>query len=106
MGHPACLGKYKVIGFLDDDLRTQGMKIYGSKVIGRTSDIATIIQKQDVGVVVLADFQTSPEKYKEYLEKANFNMAKVIVAPDIFGTLSGLDKAPVSHDEVNVDLFV
>ena len=106
MGHPACLGKYKVIGFLDDDLRTQGMKIYGSKVIGRTSDIAAIIQKQDVGVVVLADFQISPDKYKEYLEKANFNMAKVIVAPDIFGTLSGLDKVPSSHDEVNVDLFV
>jgi lipopolysaccharide/colanic/teichoic acid biosynthesis glycosyltransferase len=98
MGHPACSGKYKVIGFLDDDLRTQGMKIYGSRVIGRIKDIPTIIEKHDIGLIVLADFQTKPDKYKEYLEKANFNMAKVIVAPDIFGTLSGLDKAPVSDE--------
>jgi lipopolysaccharide/colanic/teichoic acid biosynthesis glycosyltransferase len=106
MGHPACLGKYKVIGFLDDDLRTQGMKIYGSRVIGRISDIATIIEKQDIGLVVLADTQTSSDKYKEYLEKANFNMAKVIVAPDIFGSLSGLDKASSNDEvEVNVDMF-
>ena len=98
MGHPACSGKYKVIGFLDDDLRMQGMKIYGSRVIGRISEIPTVIEKYDVGLIVLADFQTKSDKYKEYLEKANFNPANVIQAPDIFGSLSGLDKASLSNE--------
>lgn len=78
----------------------EGMKIYGSKVIGRISDIPTIIQKQDVGLIVLADFQTSSYKYQEYLGKANFNPAKVILSPNTFGSLSGLDKA-LSSNEVS-----
>jgi len=103
MDHPACSGKYQIVGFLDDDLRTQGMKIYGSKVIGKVSDIPKIILEQDIGLVILADYQTTSHKYKEYLEKANFNPAKVIVAPDIFGSLSGLGN-DLSSDVVHADL--
>jgi FlaA1/EpsC-like NDP-sugar epimerase len=100
MDHPAYSGKFQVVGFIDDDLRSQGMKIYGSKVIGRINDIPQIVQKQDVGLVILADFQTAAHKYRE-LE--NFKTARVVVVPDIFGSLSGL--RGVSSEEVVIGDF-
>jgi FlaA1/EpsC-like NDP-sugar epimerase len=90
MDHPTYSGKFQIVGFIDDDLRTQGMKIYGSKVIGRIDDIPQLIKKQDVGLIVLADFQTAVDQYREFRELANFKPARVVVAPDIFGSLSGL----------------
>jgi lipopolysaccharide/colanic/teichoic acid biosynthesis glycosyltransferase len=90
MDHPTYSGKFEVVGFIDDDLRTQGMKIYGSKVIGRINDIPQLVKKQDVGLIILADFQTAAHQYKEFHELANFKPARVVVAPDIFGSLSGL----------------
>jgi protein-disulfide isomerase len=69
------------------------MTIYGSKVIGRIRDIAKIVQQQDVGLIILADFQAAAHKYKEFRELANFKPARVVVAPDIFGSLSGLGQS-------------
>jgi len=90
MDHPAYARKFQVVGFIDDDLRSQGMTIYGSRVIGRIKDIPRVVQKQDVGLIILADFQTASQKYKEFHELANFKPARVVVAPDLFGSLSGL----------------
>jgi lipopolysaccharide/colanic/teichoic acid biosynthesis glycosyltransferase len=91
MDHPSCSGKYRVVGFLDDDLQTQGMKIYGSKVIGRISDIPRIVQEQDVGLIIMADSQSALKRFKELRETANFKRVRVVEAPDLFGSLSGLD---------------
>jgi len=103
MDHPAYSEKFQVVGFIDDDLRSQGMTIYGSRVIGRIHDIPRMVQKQDVGLIILADFQTASQKYKEFHELANFKPARVVVAPDIFGSLSGLGMAS-SSDMVIGDL--
>lgn len=98
MDHPTYAGKFQVLGFIDDDLRSQGMRIYGSRVIGRINDIARVVQEQDVGLIILADFQTAALRYKHFRELAIFKPARVVVAPDLFGSLSGLgsiaDNAP------------
>jgi FlaA1/EpsC-like NDP-sugar epimerase len=103
MQHPSYAQKFRVLGFIDDDLRSQGMKIYGSKVIGILSDLPQIIQKQDVGLVILADFRTAARKFKEFCEAAKFKPAKVVVAPDIYGALSGLGRVS-ARDGVTAEL--
>lgn len=92
MDHPTYSRKFQVVGFIDDDLRSQGMSIYGSKVIGMISDIPQIVQNRDIGLIILADFQTASRKYKEFRELANFEPARIVVAPDIFGSLDGLGR--------------
>jgi lipopolysaccharide/colanic/teichoic acid biosynthesis glycosyltransferase len=94
LDHPTYSGKFQVLGFIDDDLRTQGMTIYGSRVIGRIGDISQVVQKQDVGLIILADSETASHKFKEFRDLAHFRPARVVVAPDIFGSLSGLGKTP------------
>lgn len=103
MSHPAYACKFQVIGFIDDDLRSQGMTIYGSKVIGRSNDIPEIVQKGDIGLIILADFHIASHKYQGFRELASFNPARVVVAPDIFGSLSGLDSTS-SNNVVSDDL--
>lgn len=90
LDHPAYSGKFQVVGFIDDDLRSHGMKIYGSEVIGRIADVQRIIKDCDVGLIILADTQTAAQKFKEFREIGRFSPARVVVAPDIFGSLSGL----------------
>jgi FlaA1/EpsC-like NDP-sugar epimerase len=101
MDHPTYSGKFQIVGFIDDDLRSQGMKIYGSRVIGRINDIPQLIQKQDVGLIILADFQLAAHQYQEFRELAKFEPARVVVAPDIFGSLSGLGNISSGEESVS-----
>jgi lipopolysaccharide/colanic/teichoic acid biosynthesis glycosyltransferase len=93
MDHPTCSGKFQIVGFIDDDLLSQGMHIYGSKVIGRINEIQEIVKKHDIGLIILADNQLAAQNYKEFRNPAGFHPAKVMVAPDIFGSLIYLDGA-------------
>jgi hypothetical protein len=82
------------------------MKIYGSKVIGRINDVLNIVKENDVGLLILADYQMATRKYKEFRKIASFKPARIVVAPDIFGSLSGLVKESPSNDvTVNLNDF-
>jgi lipopolysaccharide/colanic/teichoic acid biosynthesis glycosyltransferase len=91
MDHPTYSKKFQIFGFIDNDLLSQGMQIYGSKVIGMVEDIHTIVKKHDIGLIILADNQTTSSKYTQFHNIDSFNPARIVVAPDIFGSLSGLD---------------
>jgi len=91
MDHPTYSGKFQIVGFIDDDLLSQGMKIYGSKVIGTVEDIQKIVKKHDVGLIILADNQIASRNYRMFRNTANFAPARIVVAPDIFGSLNSLD---------------
>jgi lipopolysaccharide/colanic/teichoic acid biosynthesis glycosyltransferase len=91
MDHPTYSGKFQIVGFIDDDLLSQGMKIYGSKVIGIARDIQNVVKKYDIGLIILADNQIATRKYREFRDTASFSPARIVVAPDIFGSLSVLD---------------
>lgn len=91
MDHPTYAGRYQVVGFIDDNLMTQGMNIYGSKVIGKVEDVQRIVKKRDIGLIILADNEMASRKYSEFHDTSSFSPARIVVAPDIFGALSGLD---------------
>ena len=106
LDHPTYSGKFQVVGFIDDDLRSQGLKIYGSKVIGRINDVIKIIKEHDVGLIILADNQMASHSYTEFHKIASFKPARVVVAPDIFGSLSGLVNLPPGNEAaVNLNNF-
>ncbi|MBI5944538.1 MAG: sugar transferase [Chloroflexi bacterium] len=106
MGHPTYSGKFQIIGFIDDDLLSQGMKIYGSKVIGRVKDIQKIVKDNDIGLIILADNQMASKNYNEFRNMASFYPTRVVVAPDIFGSLTYLDgKLPDKDDGSHLDNF-
>lgn len=67
------------------------MKIYGSKVIGRFEDLQKIVKERDIGLIILADNQMAAHKYREFRNLSSFSPARIVVAPDIFGSLHALN---------------
>lgn len=103
MDHPTYSGKFQIVGFIDNDLMSQGMNIYGSKVIGRVKDIQNIVKKRDIGLIILADNEMASHQYEEFHNTASFSPARIVVAPDIFGSLSDLDGGS-TNSEANDNL--
>jgi lipopolysaccharide/colanic/teichoic acid biosynthesis glycosyltransferase len=91
MDHPTYAGRFQVVGFIDDNLMSQGMNIYGSRVIGRVEDIQRLVRKHNIDLIILADNQMVSHKYNEFNNTSSFSPARIVVSPDIFGSLSGLD---------------
>jgi lipopolysaccharide/colanic/teichoic acid biosynthesis glycosyltransferase len=97
LDHPAYSKKFWVVGFIDDDLFARGMNIYGAKVIGGTKDIAKIVEQQDIGLIILADHKMALSQYRRFREAAKNTQARIVVVPDIFGSLNNLSK--ISQDK-------
>ena len=106
MDHPTYSKKFQIVGVIDDDFLSQGMNIYGSRVIGTVEDIQKIVKKNDVGLIILADNQMDSRKYKIFRDAANFAPARIVVAPDIFGSLNNLDGGSINNEtKVNLNNF-
>jgi lipopolysaccharide/colanic/teichoic acid biosynthesis glycosyltransferase len=84
--HPLNAVKFKIIGFIDNDLFIQGMRIYGAKVIGKTNDIKELLQLYAVDIVLMTETKT--QEYQAVLEACKTSLVRLITIPDILNTLS------------------
>jgi lipopolysaccharide/colanic/teichoic acid biosynthesis glycosyltransferase len=103
--HPAYANKFQVVGFVDDDLLSQGLKVYGARVIGTRADLKEIIGKYDVGLVILADYHMTESDSCSVCDIAEQTSTKVFVAPDIFGSLHLLGDASSEEIPISLDSF-
>ena len=53
--------------------------------------IRKIVEKHVIGLIILADSQMALRQYREFRDTDSFHPTRIVVAPDIFGSLSGLD---------------
>ena len=83
-------GIFRVIGFADDDLYKQGMRYNGIGVVGRRTDIPRLVERHDVGIIVFAIHNISSAERERVLSICRSTGARVVVVPDIVGTLSAV----------------
>jgi len=85
-------GKYgssfRVIGFVDDDLRVQGRRIRGLNVLGGRKDIPIIVGKYDVGIILYAIHNISAHDRADLLNICSQTQARVVVFPDILAAMN------------------
>jgi lipopolysaccharide/colanic/teichoic acid biosynthesis glycosyltransferase len=99
LGHPVYSSKFQVVGFVVDDLMTQGMRMYGSKIIGTTRNITQLVKKHDIGIMILADHRMGSQECQTLACACQGILTKVVVIPDIFGSLNGLfDTQPENRE--------
>lgn len=104
LGHPAYAQSFKVVGFVDDDLITQGMRIYGSRIIGTCQQLPQLVKKNNVSLVILADHRMGDQGFHTIYCACQGMLTKVVVVPDIFGSLSDLfDNSSNCHREVHTE---
>lgn len=90
LDHPTYSRKFRVVGFVEDDLMARGMRIYGASVVGTCQDLPDLVKKHDVGLILLADHRMTYRDYRSITRACDTIPAKVVFVPDIFGSLNGL----------------
>jgi len=85
---------YHIVGMIDDNPTLRGMHVDGYRVLGNTSEIKTLVEEKDIGIVMFAISQINPREKKRILKLCNESGAKVIIIPDILRHLEEELKRP------------
>jgi lipopolysaccharide/colanic/teichoic acid biosynthesis glycosyltransferase len=64
LDQPGNARKFQVLGFVDNDWFAQGMRVYGTNVVGTCDDIPKLVAKHDIGVIVMADRSITLDQYR------------------------------------------
>jgi len=83
---------FHIIGFVDDDITKQGIRFFGSNVIGKWEDIPNLVKKHDVGLIILADYRVDSKGYRLIKNICSPTNAKLVVMPDILASINHLVK--------------
>ncbi len=83
---------YHIVGFVDNDLTKQGMRYFGSNVIGKWEDIPLLVAKLDVGLIILADYRVDTKSYRLLKNICMPTKARFVVMPDILASINRLVK--------------
>ena len=80
----------QIVGFVDDDLFIQGVRIHGLNVIGRRTDIPQMVAKHDIGILIFAIHNISAFERQQVLDICASTPAQVVLFPDIPSALHGI----------------
>jgi lipopolysaccharide/colanic/teichoic acid biosynthesis glycosyltransferase len=86
--------RFKLVGFVDDDLFKLGSRIQGVDVLGRRADIPRLVEKHDAGIIVFAIHNITTEERLELIAICESTPARVVVLPDIMGALKFSTEKP------------
>jgi len=73
---------YQVLGFVDDDIFRQGVRLNGLTILGKHEDIPQLVEKHDIGVIIFAIHNISPIERASILKVSRSTNARVVVWPD------------------------
>jgi lipopolysaccharide/colanic/teichoic acid biosynthesis glycosyltransferase len=108
--HSLNSGKFWTVGFVDDDLFKQGLRIFGAKVIGTCKEIPELVKNHDVGVIVLTDQTIPSEDYRAIIHIRDTTPTKLVILPDIMEALLGFagtsEMDPLIENDTRAKTFV
>ncbi|WP_209795892.1 polysaccharide biosynthesis protein [Clostridium moniliforme] len=77
------------VAIIDDDKKKLGKILRGIKVIGNRNDIKSIVDKENIEVILIAIFKISAKDKKEIIEICSETKAKVKILPGIYENIQG-----------------
>jgi lipopolysaccharide/colanic/teichoic acid biosynthesis glycosyltransferase len=92
---------FDVVGFVDDNLFKQGTRIRGVEVVGKRQDIADLVERMDIGLILFAIHNISPGERRELLAICQATPARTILFPDIPAALDSLVVEKIREDARN-----
>ena len=88
--HSAPNSAFSIIGMVDDDPGKQGMTVEGCPVHGLTRRIPELVKAHDVGLILFAIENISPEERRRLLSLCMDTPARLVVVPDFMAAFRGL----------------
>ena len=92
---------FHIVGFVDNDLITQGMRFFGSNVIGKWEDIPKLVNKHDIGLIILADYRVDSKAYHLIKQICSATSARLVVMPDILASVNHLTERSSKNSKIN-----
>ena len=92
---------FTIVGMVDDDPRKIGTKVDGCVVIGTTDNVAQLVKKRDIGLILFAIADIDPADQERILISCQNSKARIIPIPDIIENLKAhFPKNETDQDEV------
>lgn len=90
LDQPANLEHFQLAGFVDDDLLTQGMRIYGARVLGSMQDIPNLVETRHIKVIIYANHRAATDQYQAIAETCRTAGTRLVRMPDFVDSLSDM----------------
>jgi lipopolysaccharide/colanic/teichoic acid biosynthesis glycosyltransferase len=102
------LKAFQLVGYVDDDPTFTGLRIAGVKVLGTTTKIPQLVEKYDVGIIVVTVHNIDVDSRERLLERCRATSAEVVEMPDYLGQFNFLARGAKtrhrqSHNRVRDD---
>src|SRR5260370_34502855 len=75
---------YDVVGFADDDPRKRGQRIHGLPVLGGRHELARIVERQRIDLIIIAINNVRGEDLRQILTAAQKTSAQIRIIPNVF----------------------
>ena len=87
--HRMELVRYKVVGFVDDDIRKQGVRIHGVPVLGTTEQIKQIADDLNVDEIAIAMPSATHKELRGVVQRCQGTNLRFSTVPDLVEIASG-----------------
>ncbi|MES2460363.1 MAG: polysaccharide biosynthesis protein, partial [Armatimonadota bacterium] len=77
------------VGFVDDDPHKKSLRIHGLPVLGTTSDIADIVERESVGIILIAMQNAPGSAVRDILVRCEQTQARLCIIPSVGEMLEG-----------------
>jgi FlaA1/EpsC-like NDP-sugar epimerase len=78
---------FSIVGIVDDDYQKQGFRVSGYPVLGTTREIADLVAKKNIGVIVFAINKVDPINRDRIIETCKSLPVRIIMIPDLLKVL-------------------
>jgi lipopolysaccharide/colanic/teichoic acid biosynthesis glycosyltransferase len=78
---------FNVVGMVDDDPRKYNMRIDGFSVLGSTRDLPTLVERNNIGVVLYAITRITPLEQERILNICRSLPVRLVIIPDLIRIL-------------------
>jgi lipopolysaccharide/colanic/teichoic acid biosynthesis glycosyltransferase len=78
---------FSIVGMVDDDPNMHGMRVGNCWVLGGTGDLPTLVKQHDVGVILFAITNISPESKQQMLRLCSIPGARIVFIGDILNSV-------------------
>lgn len=80
---------YEVVGFIDDDLKKQGIRIHGAEILGTRDEIANVVKREGVEEIIIAIPSASGRIIRDIVAHCEKIRVRFKIVPGVYEIITG-----------------
>jgi len=94
--------RYEVVGFIDDNMKKQGLRIHGVPVLGTTENIKEIARQRNVDEIVISMPSATHKQLRRVIKLCEGANLQFSMVPDLVDIAAGkLNVSQIRHVDIN-----